>query len=147
MFNLQLPLSYIYRIFFFFNFFFLILIIFLAKNKRIDFYLSLLAKPFHLFSTPTQQCVLIRKLQNFNWIWTFNSKCPFGKDYFCQLILLFRLFLLLFMGLNALFGIIHGFHYIILANFYLYHKYFQQKVFSFSKNSGSQTDPKSVLCT
>ena len=51
------------------------------------------------------------------------------------------------MGLNAFFDIIHGFHYIILANFYLYLQYFQQKVFSFSKNSGSQTDPKSVLCT
>ena len=141
MFNLQLPLSYIYRIYIYIYIYILILIIFWAKNKRIDFYLSLLAKPFHLFSTPTQQCVLVRKLQNFNWIWTFNSKCPFGKDYFCQLILLFRLFLLLFMGLNALFDIIHGFHYIILANFYLYLQYFQQKVFSFSKISRFQTNP------
>ena len=145
MFNLQLPLSYIYRIFFF-NFF-LILIIFLAKNKRIDFYLSLLAKPFHSFSAPTQQYVLIRKLQNFNWIWTFNSKCPFDKDYFCQLILLFRLFLLLFMGPTAFFCTIHEFHCTISVNFYLYLQYFQQKVFNFSKKSGSQTNSKSVLCT
>ena len=32
-----------------------------------------------------------------------ETKCPFGKDYFCQLILLFSLFLLLFMGLTVLF--------------------------------------------
>ena len=146
MFNLQLPLSYIYRIFIFFIFF-LILIIFLAKNKRIDFYLSLLAKPFHSFSAPTQQYVLIRKLQNFNWIWTFNSKGPFDKDYFCQLILLFRLFLLLFMGPTAFFCTIHKFHCTISVNFYLYLQYFQQKILNFSKKSGSQTNPKSVLCT
>lgn len=30
------------------------------------------------------------------------------KDYFCQLILLFNLFLLLFNGLASLFGTIHG---------------------------------------
>ena len=146
MFNLQLPLSYIYRFFIFFIFF-LILIIFWAKNKRIDFYLSLLAKPFHSFSAPTQQYVLIRKLQNFNWIWTFNSKCPFGKYYFCQLILLFKLFLLLFMSLTAFFGTILEFHCSISVNFYLYLQYFQQKVFNFSKKSGSQTNSKSVLCT
>ena len=146
MFNLQLPLSYIYRIFIFLIFF-LILIIFWAKNKRIDFYLSLLAKPFHSFSAPTQQYVLIRKLQNFNWIWTFNSKCPFGKYYFCQLILLFKLFLLLFMSLTAFFGTILEFHCSISVNFYLYLQCFQQKVFNFSKKSGSQTNSKSVLCT
>ena len=28
-----------------------------------------------------------------------NLKCPFHKDYFCQFILLFSLFLLLFIGL------------------------------------------------
>ena len=44
------------------------------------------------------------------------------------------------MGLTALFGTIHGSHYIISANFYIYLQYFQQKVFSFSKISGSQTD-------
>ena len=38
-------------------------------------------------------------------------------NYFCQLILLFSLFLLLFMGLTALFGTIYRFHYTILANF------------------------------
>ena len=69
----------------------------------------------------------------------------FGKNYFCQLILLFSLFLLLFMSLTALFGTIHGSHCTILANFYLYLQYFQQKVFSFSKINGSQIDPKCVF--
>ena len=40
-----------------------------------------------------------------------KHKCPFGKDYFCQLILLFNLFFILFMGHIALFGTIHGFYY------------------------------------
>ena len=35
------------------------------------------------------------------------------------------LFLLLFMGLTALFGTIHGFYCIISADFYHYLKYFQ----------------------
>ena len=55
------------------------------------------------------------------------SKCPFGKNYFCQLILLFSLFLLLFMGPTILFGTIHGFHCTVSVNFYLYLQYFQQK--------------------
>ena len=69
-------------------------------------------------------------------------KCVFGKKYFYQLILLFNLFLLLFMGPNAFFDTIHGSHGTISANFYLYLQYFQQKVFSFSKINGSQKDPK-----
>ena len=44
----------------------------------------------------------------------------FGKKKFCQLILLFSLFLLLFMGFTELFDTIHESHYTILANFYLY---------------------------
>ena len=68
-------------------------------------------------------------------------KCPFGKNNFCQIILLFNLFLVLFIGSTALFSIIHGSHYTISANFYLYLQYFQQKVFSFNK-----IDLKSVLC-
>ena len=59
-----------------------------------------------------------------------------------QLILLFSLFLLLFINPIALFGIINRSHCTISANFYLYLQYFQQKVFSFSKISGPQTDPK-----
>ena len=47
------------------------------------------------------------------------------------------------MGLTALFGTIHGSHYTISANFYLYLQYFQQKVFNFSKIS-DQTYPKRV---
>ena len=41
----------------------------------------------------------------------------------------------------ALFDTIHGHYYTISVNFYNL-QYFQQKVFSFSKISGSQTDPK-----
>ena len=59
-----------------------------------------------------------------------------------QLILLFSLFLLLFMGPFALFGIIHDSYCTILANFYLYLQYFQQKIISFNKISRSQTDSK-----
>ena len=46
------------------------------------------------------------------------------------------------MDLTTLFGTIHESHYIISANFYFYLQYFQQKIFNFSKISGSQTDPK-----
>ena len=48
-----------------------------------------------------------------------NDSVHFGKDYFYQLILLFNLFLLLFMGHTALFSIIHGSHCTISTNFYL----------------------------
>ena len=67
--------------------------------------------------------------------------CPFDKDYFCQLILLFSLFLLLFIGLTVLFSTIHGSYCTISANFHLYLRYFRQKVFNFGKISESQTDP------
>ena len=40
------------------------------------------------------------------------------------------------MGLTVLFGTIHESYYIISANFYLYLKYFQQKIFNFNKISG-----------
>ena len=71
-----------------------------------------------------------------------NNKCVFGKNYFCQFILLFSLFLLLFIGLITLFDIIYGSYCTISAKFYLYLQYFQQKVFNFSKISGFQMDPK-----
>ena len=64
-----------------------------------------------------------------------HSKCPFNKNDFCQLILVFSLFLILFIGLTILFGTIYEFHYTILANFYFYLQYFQQKNFSFRKIS------------
>ena len=57
-----------------------------------------------------------------------------------QLIIQFSLFLPLYMGSTALFGTIQGSHCTISANFYLYLQYFQQKNFSFSKISRSQTD-------
>ena len=56
-----------------------------------------------------------------------HSKCPFNKNDFCQLILVFSLFLILFISPTVLFGTIYEFHYTISANFYLYLQYFQQK--------------------
>ena len=64
------------------------------------------------------------------------------QNYFCHLILLFKLLLLLFMGSTALFDTIHESYCTISANFYLYLQYFQQKIFYFSKISEFQTDPK-----
>ena len=58
-----------------------------------------------------------------------------------KIILLFSLFLLPFMGLTVLFDTIHEFHCTISVNFYLYLQHFQQKVFSFSKISGTQRNP------
>ena len=45
-----------------------------------------------------------------NSVGSFLARCSFGKNYFCQLILLFSLFLLLFMSSTALFGTIHESH-------------------------------------
>ena len=72
-----------------------------------------------------------------------DPKCAFAYRLKSQVILLFNLLLLLFMGSTAFFGIMYGSHCTISANFYLYLQYFQQKVFSFSKINESQTDPKS----
>jgi len=47
--------------------------------------------------------------------------------FFCQLILLFNLFLLLFISPIALFSTIHGSYCTNSANFYFYLQYFQQK--------------------
>ena len=44
------------------------------------------------------------------------------------------------MNPSALFDIIHASQCTTLANFYHYLQYFQQKVFNFSKISGSQTE-------
>ena len=41
-----------------------------------------------------------------------REKSVFGKDYFCQFILLFSLFLLLFIGFTALFGTSYEFHFV-----------------------------------
>ena len=56
-----------------------------------------------------------------------------------QRILLFNFFLVLFINLTVLFGIIHGFQCTISTNLYIYLQYFQQKIFNFSKISGFQT--------
>ena len=55
-------------------------------------------------------------------------KCPFDKNYFYQLILLFSLFLLLFIGLTALFDTINKSHYTISTKFYLYLDTFSNKI-------------------
>ena len=56
--------------------------------------------------------------------------------------LFYYLVYLLFMRLTVFFCIIYGSHYTILTNFYLYLQYFFQKIFSFSKITRFQIDPK-----
>ena len=46
---------------------------------------------------------------------------------------------------TVLFGTIYGSYYTILANFYFYLPFFQQKIFNFSKISRFQIDPKWIL--
>ena len=62
-------------------------------------------------------CIWVCNCKDYSWQFALSNKCSFGKDYFYQLILLFGLFLLLFIGLTALFGTIHGSHCIISDNF------------------------------
>ena len=64
------------------------------------------------------------------------------KYYFCQLILLFSLFLLLFMSLTIFFGTIYESHYTISTKFYFYLQYFMQKNFNFSKINRFQMHPQ-----
>ena len=71
---------------------------------------------------------------------TSFDQLRFWYTFTCQLILLFSLFLLLFIGLTALFSIIYESHYTISANFYLYLHYFQQKILSLRRISESSTD-------
>ena len=55
-----------------------------------------------------------------------DPKRMFRLEWKMKIISLFSLFLLLFIGLTALFGTIYGPHYTISTNFYLYLQYFQQ---------------------
>ena len=71
---------------------------------------------------------------------TSFDQLRFWYTFTCQFILLFSLFLLLFIGLTALFSIIYESHYTISANFYLYLHYFQQKILSLRRISESSTD-------
>ena len=57
----------------------------------------------------------------------FSSSKQKLKHNFCQLILLFSLFLLLFMSLIALFDTIYGSHCTISANFYFIYCTFNKK--------------------
>ena len=75
-------------------------------------------------------------LKEINFI---GIQCLFGMINFVNLFY-YNLFLLLFISFTVLFDTIHRFYCTILVNFYLYLKYFQQKVFSFNKISGFQTD-------
>ena len=68
-------------------------------------------------------------------------QCPFGKDYFCQLILLFNLFLLLFIGLTAFFSTIHYSHCTILANFLPLFTVLLAKKFQFQQNKRITNKP------
>ena len=52
---------------------------------------------------------------------------------------MYKFLIYLFMGSTVIFGTIHRFHSTISVNFYFYLQHFQQKVFNFSKISGSQT--------
>ena len=71
-----------------------------------------------------------------------DTKCVFGKKYFCQLILLFSLFLLLFMGFTALFGTIHSHIILFQLTFIFVYSIFNKKNFTFNKIIGFQTYPK-----
>ena len=55
-----------------------------------------------------------------------------------------RLFLPAYFIIQFIFDTIYRSHRTISANFYFYLQYFQQKVFSFSKISGFQMDPKTI---
>ena len=108
-------------------------VVFLKKKKK-----KVLVSPVNSIQDPLKNVGRTKRA----WLAAIQTytKWVFGKKYFCQFILLFSLFLLLFIGSIILFGTIYGFHCTILVNFYLYLQYFQQKVFNFSKISKSQTD-------
>ena len=63
-----------------------------------------------------------------------SFKCVFGKNYFCQLILLFSLFLLLFMDSTILFDTIHKSHCIISITFLILFTVLLAKKFQFQLN-------------
>ena len=71
-----------------------------------------------------------------------ETKFVFGKNYLCQFILLFKLFLLLFIGLIVLFYSTYKSHRTISINSYPYLLYFRQKNVRFSKISRSQRNTK-----
>ena len=102
-----------------------------AVSKRKNLKYIITSKPCGAYLPPTH-FVIIKKF--------IQILCLFSKYYFCHLILLFSLFLLLFMSFTVLFDVIYGSHYTILANFCLYLQYFQQKILSFSKISEFSTD-------
>ena len=91
------------------------------------FFFSLfLLERHHLFLSLMQQLIVSLNLYTLK-LTTFSlpcsaavTSCAFGNTYFCQPILLFNLFLLLFMSLTAFFGTIHGSHCTISTNFYFY---------------------------
>ena len=82
------------------------------RENKIFFILSL----FYSSNQMDPKCAFDMNLFSYK-----NNPCQtcivFGMDYFCQLILLFCLFLVLFMGPTTLFGTIHGSHCTISTNF------------------------------
>ena len=62
--------------------------------------------------------------KNRKWTLCCHYRCAFGLRWKMKIISLFSLFLLLFMGLIALFSTIHRLHCTISINFYLYLSYF-----------------------
>ena len=58
------------------------------------------------------------------YTWELHIKCPFGMINFANLFY-YSAFFLLFIGLIAFFGTIHGYHYTISVNFHFYVQYFQ----------------------
>ena len=78
---------------------------------------------FHLLVFILSHCMLPLSLRFTHSLFSIILiiKCTFGSNLKSQLILLFSLFLILFMGSTALVSIIHESYYIIwTTNFYLY---------------------------
>ena len=74
-----------------------------------------------------------------------EPKCVFGKNYFCQLILLFSLFLLLFLAPLQLLVLFMGHSVLFQLTFTFIYDTFSKKNFNFSKISKSHSVPKCVF--
>ena len=87
-----------------------------CKIKQFNHSLHLKCDPVVYYESGT---IEVRYLYLYKVIF-LTIKCAFGLGLKIKIISLFNLFLLLFMSLTVFFGIIHGSHCIISANFYLY---------------------------
>ena len=77
---------------------------------------------FHLLVFILSHCMLPLSLRFTHSLFSIILiiKCTFGSNLKSQLILLFSLFLLLFLGPTTLFETIHGSYCTILTDFYIY---------------------------